>query len=85
MTHWPAAVNHTLAPALWWWTPGRARRWLGDAGFDRIWDRWELRSGTNGWKGALIRAAVAVPYARWVGDMLVPACEYAARKGYWAT
>jgi SAM-dependent methyltransferase len=85
VTHWPAAVNHTLAPALWWWTPGRARRWLGDAGFDRIWDRWELRSGTNGWKGALIRAAVAVPYARWVGDMLVPACEYAARKGCWAT
>jgi len=83
VTHWPAAVDHTQAPALWWFTPGRARRWLGAAGFDRVWDRWELRvaAGTAGWKGALIRAAVAVPGARCVGDMLVPDCEYVARKG----
>jgi SAM-dependent methyltransferase len=83
VTGWPAAINHTQAPALWWWTPGRARQWLGAAGFDRIWDRWELQAAsTTGWKGALIRIAVAVPGARCVGDMLVPACDYAARKGF---
>jgi len=83
VTRWPAAINHTQAPALWWWTPYRARRWLGAAGFDRIWDRWELRvtAGTTGWKGALIRVAAAVSGVRCVADMLVPHCEYAARKG----
>ena len=83
VTRFPVAINYTQAPALWWWTPGRAHRWLGAAGFDRIWDRWELRvaTGTSGWKGALIQVAVAVPGARFLADMLVPHCEYAARKG----
>jgi SAM-dependent methyltransferase len=80
--NWPAAINHTEAPAVWWWTPRRARRWLGEACFDKVWDRWELRAlqATFGIQGALIRAIATVPGARILGDMVIPGCAYAARK-----
>jgi len=79
---WPAAVNHTEAPALWWWTPRRARRWLRDAGFDEVWDRWQLRGmqAGAGRGGTLARAVVALPGACTLGDILVPGCSFAARK-----
>lgn len=81
--HWPAAVNHTSKPALWWWTHGRAQKWLRDAGFAEIHDRWQLRAGVPG-GGAVHKAIQWVadhPAAGRIADVIVPGCSYCARKG----
>lgn len=81
--HWPAAVNHTSKPALWWWTHGRAQKWLRDAGFVEIHDRWQLRANVAG-GGAVNKAIQWVanhPAAGRVVDVIVPGCSYSARKG----
>lgn len=80
--HWPAAVNHTRKPALWWWTHGRAQKWLRDAGFSEIHDRWQLRAGVPG--GGMARRAIQLvashPNAGRLVDVIVPGCSYCARK-----
>ncbi len=80
--HWPAAVNHTTKPALWWWTHSRAQKWLRDAGFSEIYDRWQLRAGVPG--GGPVHQAIQLvaehPRAGRVADIIVPCCSYCARK-----
>lgn len=80
--HWPAAVNHTTKPALWWWTHGRAQKWLRDAGFSEIYDRWQLRANVPG--GGPVQQAVRLaaqhPAAGRLADVIVPGCSYCARK-----
>jgi SAM-dependent methyltransferase len=80
--NWPTAIRHTKTPALWWWTPGRARIWLRNAHFDQLWDRWDLRAlqPTKGVGSNLARMVSRVPGARLVGDVILPGCAYAARK-----
>jgi hypothetical protein len=80
--NWPAAINDTKTPALWWWTPRKAQRWLENADFDQFWDRWELRArqSSNGVGSDVARLISRVPVARFVGNVIVPGCAYAARK-----
>lgn len=85
--HWaanthPELIAHTTRPAIHWFTPWKARRLLREAGFSRIYDRWDLRlpdEGGTAYAIALrvIRAHVLTKLA---ADVLVPDCAYAAVK-----
>jgi len=78
----PELVGGTAAPAINWFTPRSARRELRRAGFGDVWDRWALRRDdeTAGAKGTVVALAKHYRVARFVGDVLVPGCSYAARK-----
>ncbi len=78
----PDLVGHTTAPALHWWTPRRARRLLGAAGFDRVWDRWDLcgRADLGGRLGPLRRLLRDHRWLRPLADVAIPDCAFAARK-----
>ncbi len=78
----PELVGHTLRPALHWFTPWKARRMLRAAGFTRIYDRWQLRTGSEagGLRGALLALLCRNALARLIADVLVPGCAYAAVK-----
>lgn len=80
--HRPELIGHTLRPAYHWFTPRKARRMLHEAGFTTVYDRWDLRGGTEG--GRAYRAMLAIVRAngatKFVGDVLVPGCSYAALK-----
>ena len=80
--HRPAWIGHTDTPALHWWTPRKARRELAAAGFEEVWDRWELRDPQDfsGVRRSLLRAARRSPLVRFAADVVVPGCSYAARK-----
>lgn len=81
-TQKPALVGHTEKPAVNWFTPWSTRRELRAAGFDQVWDRWELRVPDDG-SGPSRTAALAAkrfPLLRIAGDVVVPGCSYAARK-----
>jgi SAM-dependent methyltransferase len=78
----PALVGGTTAPAINWFTPWSARRELRSAGFDQVWDRWDLRRDdeAEGLRAAAVAAAKGVRPIRFVGDVLMPGCSFAARK-----
>ncbi|MGI9607852.1 MAG: class I SAM-dependent methyltransferase [Acidimicrobiales bacterium] len=69
----PEIIGHTGTPAVWWWTPRRAHRWLEAAGFVDIVDRWQMRPGIPPIvkRSSVLRAA---------GDVVMPGCSYAATK-----
>jgi len=80
--HKPELVGHTENPALHWWTPQNAKRRLHEAGFDQIWDRWDihLSQEASGWRRIATQYAKRHRIARRLGDLVVPGCSYAARK-----
>lgn len=80
----PELIGYTDHPAMHWWTPSNTRRRLKTAGFDKIWDRWDLRhpSEDNGILRIMIGFAKRFNYFRIIGDMISPGCSYAARKGF---
>jgi SAM-dependent methyltransferase len=82
LRHRPAWIGHSASPAMHWWTPHSARRRLQAAGFDAIWDRWELRrlEEQSGWRRWLVDAAQHSRVVRCGLDVLIPDCAYAARK-----
>ena len=80
--HRPALVGHTRHPAFHWFTPGKARRKLVEAHFGEVLDRWDLRrpdedAGMRGQVIALIRRHRAL---RFMADVCVEGCAYAARR-----
>jgi ubiquinone/menaquinone biosynthesis C-methylase UbiE len=81
-TNRPGLVGHTQMPAIHWFTPRKARRMLREAGFSRIYDRWDLRHESEG--GRLYRAALRViklsTVTKLAADVVVPDCSYAAVK-----
>jgi SAM-dependent methyltransferase len=81
-THYPHLIGHTDAPAMHWWTPGKAENKLGDAGFVEVWDRWDLRTEAETSRRArpLLRLAKRNRAARLLGDVLVEGAAFAARK-----
>jgi SAM-dependent methyltransferase len=83
LRHRPASIGHSASPAMHWWTPRSTRRRLQVAGFEAIWDRWELRrlAEESGWRRWLVSAAKHSHFVRYGLDVLIPECAYAARKG----
>ena len=79
---YPHLIGHTDAPAMHWWTPRKAHESLEAAGFERVWDRWELRTEaeTSPRARPLLRLAKRNRAARFVGDVLVEGAAFAARK-----
>jgi SAM-dependent methyltransferase len=82
VAHNPDLVGHTQTPAVNWFTPWSARRKLRQAGFEEIWDRWDLYRPEEaaGVVRAMVSTAKHLRPARMIGDVLFPGCAYAARK-----
>ncbi|MFI5315416.1 MAG: class I SAM-dependent methyltransferase [Myxococcota bacterium] len=80
--HRPALVGYTKHPAFHWWTPGKARRKLTEAGFGEIVDRWDLRlpEEDSGWRGRVIALLRRHRPLRLLGDIAVEGCAFAARR-----
>jgi SAM-dependent methyltransferase len=85
--HWakrarPHLIGHTEAPAVNWFTPWMARSVLRQAGFSRVYDRWDLRRLCEG--GLPYRAALRIvrcsALTKLLADVLAPCCAYAAVK-----
>jgi SAM-dependent methyltransferase len=77
----PQLVGHSEHPAIHWFTPWKARRLLRQSGFSRVFDRWDLRKAVaRGAGGAFFRAAIGVGPVKWMLDVCVPECAYAAVK-----
>jgi SAM-dependent methyltransferase len=80
--HRPALVGHTEAPAINWFTPRFAGRELRRAGFEEVLDRWDLMRDeeVSGARAAVLEAARRWRPARYLGDVLVSGCSFAAVK-----
>jgi SAM-dependent methyltransferase len=78
----PELVGHTKTPAIHWWTPNKAKIKLHEAGFNEIWDRWELENHDlhGGLRKYGLLLAKKNKFIRNIGDILVPGCSYAAKK-----
>lgn len=78
----PHLVNYTTTPAINWFTPRKARALLRRHGFGRVYDRWELRRPQEGnaFYGATLRLVRSTPATKFLADVLVPGCSYAAVK-----
>lgn len=78
----PALIAHTSTPAYHWFTPRKARRMLAQAGFTRVYDRWDVRLPSEG--GALYRFILRVIRSssptKFIADLFVPMCSYIAVK-----
>lgn len=85
--HWakskrPDLIGHTEHPAVHWFTPWATRRMLRDAGFSRVYDRWDLRlpSQCGRLSRIALRAIRSNVVTKFIGDVLVPDSAYAAIK-----
>lgn len=78
----PHLIGYTQTPALNWLTPWKARRMLRQAGFGRVYDRWDLRLPDEGGPAhaLALRLVRLTPVGKFVADVLVPTCSYAAVK-----
>jgi len=80
--HAPQLIGHTQRPALHWFTPRKARRELRAAGFDEVWDRWELRrlDEETGLRRSLLRLLRGIPILKLAADVAISGCSFGARK-----
>ncbi len=78
----PGLVGQTQGPAINWFTPWKARRMLAEVGFTRVYDRWELRfpEDESGLRRVAVGLAHASPFLKFLGDVFVQGCAYAALK-----
>jgi SAM-dependent methyltransferase len=79
----PHLIGHTEAPAINWFTPGKAKRMLRRAGFrNAVYDRWDLRQPSEGGTAYQLglRLARVGPVTRFLADMAYPGCAYATAK-----
>lgn len=78
----PHLVGHTRTPAIHWFTPRKARRLLREAGFSKVYDRWDIRGEDEG--GNLYKLALGIirssRLTKNVADVLVAGCSYLAVK-----
>jgi SAM-dependent methyltransferase len=78
----PDLIGCTEHPAINWWTPWNARTRLKSAGFGEVYDRWDLFlpdefSGYHYWVYSLAKRNRIF---RFLADMVIPGCSYAAVK-----
>ena len=78
----PHLVGGTNTPAVNWFTPWKARRMLRAAGFRTIFDRWNLPrlDDENAVKRLLFRMTNICRLSKYIADVFVPDCAYAAIK-----
>jgi ubiquinone/menaquinone biosynthesis C-methylase UbiE len=79
----PHLIGHTDAPAINWFTPGKARRMLRRSGFRNVvYDRWDLRQPSEG--GTAYRLALGIvklgPVTKLAADVMLPGCAFATVK-----
>ena len=81
-TNRPHLIGFTEKPANHWFTPWKARRMLRQAGFSRIYDRWDLRVSSEGGKiyQIALKAIQSSAVTKTIADVFVPDCSYAAIK-----
>ncbi len=81
-THKPHLIGHTQTPAINWFTPAKARRMLGKAGFRQVYDRWDLRIPSEGDRlhAIALRIIRLCGCTKFIADVLVKDCSYAAVK-----
>lgn len=78
----PHLIGHTETPAIHWFTPAKARRMLGNAGFREVYDRWDLRLPSEGGMAYQVglRVVKLGGATKLLADMVVPGCGFAAIK-----
>jgi SAM-dependent methyltransferase len=78
----PHLIGHTKTPAVNWFTPWKAREMLKRHGFQRVYDRWDLRGENEGSRryAALLRLIRSTSFTKTLADIVVPGCSYAAVK-----
>ena len=78
----PELVGYSRTPAIHWFTPKKARRMLHRHGFERVFDRWDLRREEEGSAKyrLVLRLIRSSPPARFLADVAVGGCSYAAVK-----
>jgi ubiquinone/menaquinone biosynthesis C-methylase UbiE len=78
----PHLVGYTNTPAINWFTSSKARTLLQKHGFQRVYDRWDLRGENEG--GRVYRLALttirSTKLPKALADIIVPDCSYAAIK-----
>ncbi len=78
----PHLIGYSNTPAINWLSPWGARRMLREAGFSRVYDRWDLRLSSEG--GPKYRSVLRMIRLNWAtklaADVLVAECSYAAVK-----
>ncbi len=81
-THKPHLIGNTATPAMHWFTPRKVNRMLRKGGFQRIYDRWDLRLESEGGKlhALALRMIKTSRITKLLADILVPASSYAAVK-----
>jgi 2-polyprenyl-3-methyl-5-hydroxy-6-metoxy-1,4-benzoquinol methylase len=78
----PHLIGHTDRPAVHWFTPWKARCMLRQAGFQKVYDRWDLRLPSEGGRGQrlALRVLRCCALTKFIGDVVVTGCSYAAVK-----
>jgi ubiquinone/menaquinone biosynthesis C-methylase UbiE len=78
----PHLLGHTATPAIHWFTPWKARRLLKKAGFSQVYDRWDLREdmSSHSLHNTLLSVIQSTPITKFVADVIVSECSYAAIK-----
>lgn len=78
----PHLVGYTKTPAINWFTPSKARALLHKHGFNQVYDRWALRGEDE--HGGVYRLAFRLirsnKSSKYLADIVVPGCSYAAVK-----
>ena len=82
-TNRPQAIGYTATPAINWLTPSKVHSLLHDSGFEKIYDRWDLRLEEEGnWLySRLLRIIRSTKVTKYIADIVIPGDSYAAIKG----
>jgi SAM-dependent methyltransferase len=79
----PHLIGHTTTPAIHWFTPRKARTLLQRYGFNKVYDRWDIRGQNEA--GTLQRITLQVvrstKLSKTIADIIMPGCSYCAIKG----
>lgn len=82
MRHKPSLIGYSETPAINWFTPWKAKRLLRTAGFEKVYDRWDLirPSELSPNKRVLLKVIRLGIITKILADVLVPSCGYLAVK-----
>jgi len=79
----PSLVGYTDTPAINWFTPWKANRLLMNAGFEKIYDRWDIirKDELSIPKKNILKIIKKRRITKLLADIIVPGCAYLAVKG----